>query len=174
MWEWISSLEGALCQWMGGVTRGWPLRSRTQLEQRICFTFGKGAHHSPVVEPLGAAICLTSGPKACFAHLAQRSWFIPRHRGQIWSCLDFEVVPYLMSQSDHLWGLCSKKSVCNHKTGISFVELRFGCNITIEDNWRDTLIISKTSIGADFAMAAASLKPTCCVSLLSQESFGYC
>lgn len=64
---------GGLCQKMGGVTRGWPLRSGTQLEQRICFTFGKGDHHSPVVEPLGAAICLTSGPNARFAHLAQRS-----------------------------------------------------------------------------------------------------
>lgn len=45
---------------------GGPLRSGTQLERRIGFTFGKGAHHSPVVEPLGAAICLTSGPKARF------------------------------------------------------------------------------------------------------------
>lgn len=44
----------------------------------------------------------------------------------------------------------------------------------MKDNWRDTLIISQKSIGADFVMAAESLKPTCCVPLLSQESFGYC
>lgn len=28
------------------------------------FTFGEGAHHSPVVAPLGEAICLTDGPNA--------------------------------------------------------------------------------------------------------------
>ena len=37
------------------------------------FTFEEKPHHSLVFAPLGAAICLANGPKACFTHLPQRS-----------------------------------------------------------------------------------------------------
>lgn len=39
-------------------------QTRDALRAKDPFTFGEEAHHSPVVAPLGEAICLTDGPKA--------------------------------------------------------------------------------------------------------------
>lgn len=39
-------------------------QTRDALRAKDPFTFGEEAHHSPVVAPLGEAICLTVGPKA--------------------------------------------------------------------------------------------------------------
>lgn len=75
MRDWICPLSpgGRLPNGLESSPVGGPFRTGAQLKLRIRFTFVETAHHSLVVAPLVAAICLTDGPKACFAHLAQRS-----------------------------------------------------------------------------------------------------
>lgn len=96
MRKWTSSLRGTLCQRIRDFTCGWSLRSGTQLELRIYSLLEQSLITLLVVAPLGVAICLASGPRACFTHLPHRSWFSLHWRGQILIHHDFYIMPYLL------------------------------------------------------------------------------